>query len=216
MSVSKKRHGTYSESSSDNSTASDAPVCQVARLHSMWGRKITTRIHTVSSSMSIVKLFIYSWYNQTAPTTLTRWSGQPSFKTNLLHVLTADLSILVVTGMSVSLFVGFSPIGTDMLDGFLSSVKGSSFFCWKYYAWWFPSTEERFVVNEFLFATKIFCWRWCNRKDIWVGLLLSNKQWWCIGCCFQFSWTHGQKNWTTSLMLSLFLWEHGVMSTICT
>ena len=59
----------------------------------------------------------------------------PSFRSNFLHVLIADISSLVVTGIIVLLFVALSPIGTDMLDVFLSSVKGSSFtFVEEYYA----------------------------------------------------------------------------------
>ncbi len=65
-----------------------------------------------------------------APTSLTMWSGWPSFKMNLLQPHTAEWIIVAVTGISVCSPLFKTPFTAVVLDGFLLSMKDSSSTTW--------------------------------------------------------------------------------------
>jgi hypothetical protein len=58
------------------------------------------------------------------------WSGQPSFKTNLLESHTAEWIIFSITGISVCSPLFKTPFTTVVLDGYLLSMKGLSLTNW--------------------------------------------------------------------------------------
>ncbi len=77
-------------------------------------------------STSICTYLVFTLKFLTAPTNLTMWSGQPSFKTSLSHSQTAEWIIFAITGISVCSPLLKLPFATVMLNGFLSSMKGLS------------------------------------------------------------------------------------------
>ncbi len=85
-----------------------------------------TRTSHVPSSTSICLCLIFSRKFLTAPTSLTMWSGQPSFKTDYSEFHMALWIILAVTGISVCSPLFKTPLWTALLDGFLLSMKGLS------------------------------------------------------------------------------------------
>ncbi len=85
-----------------------------------------TRTSPVPSSTSICTCLIFTRKFIMAPTSLTMWSGWPSFKTNLSESHMAEWIIFAVTGISVCSPLFETPFATVVLDGFLLSMKGSS------------------------------------------------------------------------------------------
>ncbi len=67
---------------------------------------------------------------ETAPTSLTMWSGRLSFKTNLSESHLAEWIIFALTEISVCSPLFKTPFTTIVLDGFLLSMKGSSLTTW--------------------------------------------------------------------------------------
>ncbi len=85
-----------------------------------------THTSPVPSSTSICTCLIFTRKILTAPTSLTMWSGWPSFKTNLSESHTAEWIIFAVAGISVCSPLFETPFATTVLDGFLSLMKGLS------------------------------------------------------------------------------------------
>ncbi len=109
------------------------------------------RTSPVPSSTSIRTCLIFSQKFLTAPTSLTMWSGWPSFKTNRLYSHTALWIILAVTGICVCSPLFKTPLSTVVLDGFLLSMKGLSSTNWSPSQWFFFST---------------WCDEWCCRAQL--------------------------------------------------
>jgi hypothetical protein len=95
-------------------------------MHSFSFLQSITCTSPVPSSTSICTCLIFSRKFLAAPTSLTMWSGQPSFKTNCSEFHTALWVILAVTGISIYSPLFKTPLSTILLKGFLLSMKGSS------------------------------------------------------------------------------------------
>jgi hypothetical protein len=91
----------------------------------------------VPSSTSICTCLIFSQKFLMAPTSLTMWSGLPSFKMNRLEFHMALWIILAVTGISVCSPLFKTPLSTVLLNGFLLSIKGLSSTNWSPSPWFF-------------------------------------------------------------------------------
>ncbi len=117
----------------------------------------------------------------TAPTNLIIWSARPSFKMSLWHLETAEWIIFTVTGISIC-----SPwlkllVATVVLDGFLSSMKGSSLMNWS--------------LSPLFFLT------WCNKRCCQAQLHPSNMGQWFFKWGLFLWWAHCYWNqWSTTLI----------------
>ncbi len=118
-----------------------------------------THTSPVPSSTLVCTCLIFPQKFLTAPTSLTMWSGRPSFKMNLSKSHMAEWIIFAVTGISVCSPLFKTPFATVMLDGFLSSIKGSSSTNWLP----FPS---------------FYFWTWCDKQCCQAQLRHSNRGQW--------------------------------------
>jgi hypothetical protein len=75
-------------------------------------------------------VFLFTRKYLTAPTSLTMWSGRPSFKMNRLQSHMAEWIIFAITGISVCSPLFKTPFTAVVLDGFLSLMKGLSSTAW--------------------------------------------------------------------------------------
>ncbi len=133
------------------------------------------------SSTSICTCQIFTWKFLMAPTNLTKWSGWPSFKLNLLESHTAEWIIFATTGISICSPLFKTPFTIVVLDGFLLSMKGLS------------STKRLPFLSFFL--------TWCNKQCCQAPLCHSNRGRWFFkwGSFLQQTYCY-QNQWNTTLM----------------
>ncbi len=134
-----------------------------------------------SSSSCTCLIFIQEFL--TAPTNLTMWSIQLSFKTNRLKFHMAEWIIFAVTGMSICSPSFGAPFTSVVLDCFLLSMKGLSSMNWSL----FP----------------LFFFTWCDKRCCQSQLDCSNRGhwffvWWSLlrqAHCYQKSMYITQLSW---------------------
>ncbi len=117
------------------------------------------RRNPVPSSTSICTYLVHTREFLMAPTNLTMCSGWPSFKRNLLNSRMVEWIVFIFTGISVCSPLFNTLFAIVVLDGFLSSKKGSSSTNW--------SQSPSFFLT------------WCDKQCCQTWLHPSNR-----GQCF--------------------------------
>ncbi len=87
--------------------------------------------------INLYMFYIHTENFLTAPTSLTMWSGWPSFKTNLLQSHMAEWIIIAITGISVCSPLFKTPFTAIVLNGFLLSMKSLSSTTWLLFSFFF-------------------------------------------------------------------------------
>ncbi len=168
-------------------------------------------------SKSICMCLTFTRKFLTAPTSITMWSGWPSFKTNRSKSHTAEWIIFAVTGIGVCSPLFKTPFTAVMLEGFLSLMKGSSSTTRLPFPSIFfglgPLIKTPFtaiVLDGFLLLMKglsltarspfpsVFFWTWCDEQSCQAQLRPSNRgQWFFVWWSFLWQ-AHCYKNqWNT-------------------
>ena len=127
------------------------------------------------------------------------------FQKKWLHSLTAELTILVVIGISILSCVVLSPIGTDLLGGFLSSMKGSSItFVGGVMRDNFQALKEGSLSTDGCLLPQSFVGDGVT-GNIFKFDCYSNGRWWHVRSFFGFGRTHSCQS--GALMCNPIQWQ---------